>query len=255
MLQLIVDSVDSIPEAHRPLYEERDGKFHLAVEGLEDTSGLKSALQKERETAKTVRQALKNLEEQFSGIDPVKVRDMMSKLDADGESALIAAGKIDEVIAKRTEKLKTELQKQVDDAAKQVEKERGKTNKFSQRVLDNNIRAAAAKAGLHSHAIEDALLRARSMFTVDEDGNAVQLDEDYIVVLGKDGKTPYSPLEWLEGMIDKAPHWFPAGMSGGSAPGGKDPNPSGKRTMKRSQFNALSPVEQSSTSKTHKIID
>ena len=91
---------------------------------------------------------------------------------------------------------------------------------FQGRVLDDAIRAAAAKAGLHQHAIDDALFRARSMFSLDETGNAVQLGDDGRPVLGKDGKSPFAPLEWLEGMKDKAPHWFPSTASGGGAGGG-----------------------------------
>ena len=51
-LQLIVDTLDAVPENLRSLYSESDGKFRLAVDGLEDTAGLKSALQKEREAAR-----------------------------------------------------------------------------------------------------------------------------------------------------------------------------------------------------------
>ena len=52
-LQLTVDTLDAVPENLRSLYSEADGKFRLAVDGLEDTAGLKSALQKEREAART----------------------------------------------------------------------------------------------------------------------------------------------------------------------------------------------------------
>jgi len=38
-------------------------------------------------------------------------------------------------------------------------------------------------------------------------------------VLGKDGKTPFSPAEWIESMTEIAPHWFPASSSGGGASG------------------------------------
>src|SRR4051812_49315938 len=50
-LQLSVDSIDGLDEALRSLYVEKDGKFQLDVDGIEDTSGLKTALQKERRTA------------------------------------------------------------------------------------------------------------------------------------------------------------------------------------------------------------
>ena len=47
-LKLIVDSLDGLDEGTKGLYAEKDGKYRLDVEGIEDTSGLKSALEKER---------------------------------------------------------------------------------------------------------------------------------------------------------------------------------------------------------------
>src|SRR3972149_11838102 len=97
------------------------------------------------------------------------------------------------------------------------------------RVLDNSVRAAPIAVGLHAPAVDDVLLRARAIFSLSDEGEAVQFDEDgETIVLGKDGKTPFSPREWLESMKQKAPHWFPAGGSGGGsmvnkvASGGRD---------------------------------
>lgn len=253
-LALVVEKLDGVEEAQRSLYVEKDGKFHLDVSGIEDTSGLKSALEKERAAAKANAKAVKDLQEQFAGIDPLKVRDMMAKLDNDGESALIAAGRIDEVINKRTEKLRTELQKQVAAAEDKAKASEARAGKFSQRVLDNHIRAAAAKAGLHSHAIEDALFRARSMFVLNEEGDAIQLNSDGHPILGKDGKTPFSPNEWLEGMKEVAPHWFPAGSSGSGAQGSGS-GAGGAKVITRAAFNALSAADKATVAKTHKITD
>lgn len=252
-LKLLLDSLDGLDEALKSLYVEKDGKFHLDVTGIEDTSGLKSALQKERDAAKAERQRAKDLEDRFKDIDPDKVREMMSKLDKDGEAQLIAAGKLDEVVAKRTEKQRAELMKQLEAANAQTAAEKARAAKFSQRVLDNNIRAAAAKAGLHAGAVEDALFRARTMFNVDDEGNALQFDESGKPVLGKDGKTPFTPAEWLESMKDTAPHWFPAGSAGGGATGNRDTG--GGKTIKRSAFDSLPLEERSAILKTHKLVD
>jgi hypothetical protein len=66
------------------------------------------------------------------------------------------------------------------------------------------------------------------MFTLDENGNAVQRDADGNVVIGKDGKTPFSPSEWLESMRESAPHWFPAGASGSGSNNGSKGGGAGK---------------------------
>ena len=141
-----------------------------------------------------------------------------------------AAGKFDEVMAKRTERMKAEYERLLAEANGKAEAAMKRTKAYEGRVLDDAVRAAAAKAGLHTHAIDDALFRARSMFSLDETGQAVQLDESGKPVLGKDGKSPFTPTEWLEGMKEKAPHWFPASASGGGAGGGGGGNGGGGKT-------------------------
>lgn len=51
-LQLVVDSLDALPENVRDLYQQDGEKFRLQLDGYEDPVGLKSALQKERDAAK-----------------------------------------------------------------------------------------------------------------------------------------------------------------------------------------------------------
>jgi DNA-directed RNA polymerase subunit F len=247
-LKLMLEKLEDVTEAQRALYVEKDGKFHLDVDGLEDTTGLKNALASERNNVKEAKRLAKELQDRFEGLDPDKAREIMAKFDQDGEVALIAAGKIDEVIAKRSEKLRAALDKQVNEAKQQTEAEKQRANKFSQRVLDNHIRQAATAAGVHKNAVDDALLRARTMFTLNDDGDAIQLTSDGTPVLGKDGKTPFTPMEWLESMKDTAPHWFPAGNSGGGAGGGKDTKAGGK-TITRAAFDSMNHIERSNAAK------
>ena len=55
-LPAIVDSLEDLPEAVRAFYvETEDGRFRLDAEGVEDVSGLKSALEKEREARKALK--------------------------------------------------------------------------------------------------------------------------------------------------------------------------------------------------------
>ena len=58
-LKLTLDSLDGVDEGIKSLYVEQDGKFKLAVDGLEDTSGLKSALEKERKARRDAEQRAK----------------------------------------------------------------------------------------------------------------------------------------------------------------------------------------------------
>lgn len=126
------------------------------------------------------------------------------------------------------------------------QRERERADRMSQRVLEEQIRAAAASAGIHRHAVDDAMNRGRAMFRLDDDGHAVQFGEDGQPVLGKDGKTPMSPAEWLDDMKVTAPHWFPANASGSGSGGGT--RGSGIHRMDRAR---MTPAEKSQYIATH----
>lgn len=170
----------------------------------------------------------------FEGVDPDAIKSLLAKFSEDEDAALIKSGKIDEVITKRTERMKAGYEQET--AAERTARlaAEARVQAFGKRVLENSIRAEAGAAGLYHFAVEDALYRAGSMFVIDDNGNPVAAEG----VLGKDGK-PLTLKEWFGDMKDKAPHWFPASASGSGAAG----NTQGKgseKTMTRAEFDALS---------------
>ena len=179
----------------------------------------------------------------FEGLDPDAIKALLTKFSEDEDAALIKSGKIDEVINKRTERMKAgfEAETQAERQAREAAENRAKA--FSKRVLENSIRAEAGTAGLYHFAVEDALYRAGSVFTIDDNGNPVASDG----VLGKDGK-PLTLKEWFSDMKDKAPHWFQANTSGSGA-SGNNSGKGGVKTITRAEFDALSPNERMAVSK------
>lgn len=177
---------------------------------------------------------LKETLKSFDGIDPEKVRTMLSRLENDDEAKLLAEGKMDEVIQRRTAKRDADWQTKLDAQVAATEAEKARSGKFLGRVLDEQIRAAV-NGKVHEKAVEDSLFRARMIFTLDDNGNAVQL-QDGQPVLGKDGKTAFTPAEWIESMRDSAPHWFPATGSGSGSQ--QSHGSGGKKTITRAQFDA-----------------
>lgn len=180
-------------------------------------SGLKS---KNAELLGKVKDYQTNLQ-RFEGIDPDAVRNILKRFSDDEEAALLAKGEIDTVLNKRTERMQQDFQKKLDAATQAAEAASKRATAYQGRVLDDSLRAAAAKAGIHTHAVDDALLNGRTIFALDDAGQAVALGADGRPVLGKDGKTPLTPTEWLESMKETKPHWFPASASGGGSGGGK----------------------------------
>ncbi|MCY1388620.1 hypothetical protein D9M71_33950 [compost metagenome] len=162
----------------------------------------------------------------FDGIDPDAVKSILQRFSDDEEAKLIAGGKIDEVLNKRTERMKSAFEKDVLTERQAREAAEQRASKFTKRVLENSIRAEASAAGLHQHAIDDALFRAGTTFQLDEEGNPVAVEGAF----GKDGK-PLTLKEWFADMKEKAPHWWPVTVNGGgSGHGGGQGGQSGNRS-------------------------
>ncbi|MGN5766299.1 hypothetical protein ACNQO6_18310 [Acinetobacter calcoaceticus] len=217
-LPFIVDSLDQIKEEHRALYVEENGKFRLDLEGYEDPKGLKSALQSERDAAKTAQRELQRLQKQFEGIDPEIVKKVFAQLDQDEEAKLIAEGKVNEVIQKRTEKMREEHARLLNAETTRANNAEAYANKFKQSVVQGQIVQAAVELEALPEATADIAFLAQSKFVLDEDGKAVAVDESGEVIIGKDGKTPLSPKEWVESLREQKPYFWPK-ANGTGAPG------------------------------------
>lgn len=240
---------DDLDLAELGLDEEKAGalKEQLAAKHQEAldkaVAGLKSKNAELLGMNKTIKSELEQFKGQFEGLDVEAVKGLLSKASQDEETRLIAEGKIDEVVTKRTERLRGDYEKQLQEATQRAEKAEAFANQFKDKVLADSIRAAALKAGALPEASDDIILRAKGTFQLNEHGEAVALDRDGEVIYGKDGKTPLSPLEWAESLREAAPHLWPRAVGAGQT-GDKG----GKATKKRSD---MTPEEMAAFIKEH----
>lgn len=179
------------------------------------TLGLKSKNTELLGSLKTTKTELDGFKTQFEGLDINAVKGLLNKVGQDEETRLLAEGKLDEVITKRTERLRTDYDRQLAAEKTRADKAEAFAAKYSDKVLADSIRAAAIKAGALPEAAEDIILRARGTFKLSEDGEAIATDRDGEVVYGKDGKTPLSPLEWAESLRETATHLWPRAQGTG----------------------------------------
>lgn len=177
---------------------------------------------------------LTQFESQFEGLNIDAVKGLLAKAGQDEETKLLTEGKIDEVFGKRTERLRGDFEKQLAGEKARADKSDAFASKFRDKVLGDSIRAAAIKAGALPEATDDLILRAKGQFSLNEEGEAVAVDKDGQAILGKDGKTPLSPLEWAESLRESAPHLWPR-ASGTNAPGGGG----GNAALKRSEMSSV----------------
>ena len=173
---------------------------------------------------------------QWKGFDPEKVKGLMDRMANDEETKLIAEGKIDEVIDRRVTALKMDYEAKLIASNEKVTELDGtlktKDSKIKSLVIDGFVREAATNLNVVPGAIPDAITRANGRFDLDENLKPVARDESGNLLMGKNGKDPLSPSEWLEGMRENAPHWFPAPKGGGSQ-GGQGGGNDGEHTITR----------------------
>jgi len=204
-----------------------ESAVNASVTGLSNKN--KELLGKLKDTSTKLTQ----FETQFEGIDIEAVKGLLSRAGQDEETKLLTEGKVDEVFNKRTERLRGDFDKQLKAVSARAEKAESFAAKFQGKVLGDSVRGAALKAGALPEATDDIILRAKGVFSLNEEGEAVAVDESGQTILGKDGKTPLTPLEWAESLRESAPHLWPR-ASGTNAPGGG----SGQAALKRSEMSA-----------------
>ena len=200
-----------------------------AVSGLKSKNGELLGKLKEREDK------LKS----FDGIEPDAVRNILRKFADEEEAALIAKGEIDTVLSKRTERMKSDYEKKLQAEADAKVRAESKAAKLAERTLAGALRDAAIKSGAIPEALEDIVLRASSLWRLNDEGDPVAMQGDEIV-LGKDGKTPLTPKEWAESLREAAPHLWPR-ASGTNAPGS---NGAGKSSFANKKASEMTSAEK-----------
>lgn len=221
MLKRIIEKLDEVPEALRDHYVEKDGKWHLQVEGMktqEDIDRQQAALQAERTAHKTTKDALKASNDKLEVWGELEPDDVTAKLEK--LTTLEGAGnnpKAEEIrsmaetlatarIKTETTKLQRSLDKMTEERDAAVNEGTGLKTQIVQRTVDDAIRGAATGAKVIPEAVPDLTILARNEFKL-VDGKVVTED-------GRDA------VQWLEDRKKTAPYLWPqakgAGAQGGS---------------------------------------
>jgi hypothetical protein len=229
-LKAVVDSIDAVPEAVRGFYAEKEGKYHLTVEGLVS----KDKLDEFRENNRRLFSEKEELAKRFEGIDPDVARKLAAEANKMRDKQLIEAGKVDELVAERTGTMRTDYENKL--KASDIQ---NKTlqQQLESLLIDGSIRDAAAKAGVRPSALEDVLLRGRQTFRL-VDGKAVPMDGDK-QIFGKSGDV-MGTEEWVASLVERAPHLFEPSQGGGArGAGGSAAAGAGVKTIRRSDTKAF----------------
>ena len=199
MLQMELENLEELEESLKELYEEQeDGKFKLRVEGVEDVTGLKSALEKERNAHREMKAKL----EGFKDVDLEEYQRLL-KMQEDQQKKIPKIESMQVTIE--------EQQKQIDQYRKEMD----------QALIEREIRNAAGRGGIQDSAIEDVLNRGFRQFSVQE-GRIVSTDGTGKVRFGDDGYTPYGADDLMTELRESAPHLFRRSSGSGAEGSGSE---------------------------------
>lgn len=210
------------------LKEKLTGLFQSSLD--KEVAGLKTKNSELIQNSKATKQELDALKSQFEGLDIESVKGLLTRASQDEETKLIAEGKLDEVIQRRTERLRAEMDKKFNAEVEGRTKAEKKAKSLEGRAISDAIKSGAIEAGAEKSALDDFVYRGNGFWQLDDDGNLVAM-KDGEIVYGKDAKTTLTPKEWAESLRESAPHLFPHQQGAGAAGGGN-----GKAVKPRSQM-------------------
>lgn len=208
-LKYRIKKLEDVPEAVRGLYKPDGEEFILDAEGIVP----KERLDEFRENNITLQKQLEKLKD----IDPAKYRELTELQREVEEGRLLKAGKIDEVVNSRVTAMKKALEEERDGYRSRAE---SSESQLSVLLIDSAVRNEALKLGVVSTALDDVVLRARSIYKM-KDGAAVPHNEKGEVIFGTDGKTPMAMNDWVTGLKKNAPHLFATSQGGGAGGGNR----------------------------------
>jgi hypothetical protein len=224
--KLSADEHAALDPSLKAFYKQSGDGFLLDAEGVEDVTGLKSALDKERSNRRSESEALRLLQDRVKDLDLDKAREMLQAAEQNDVEKLIKAGKLEEVIQKRTDKMRrdheAELSKLQADLKAASEAASTLTTELGETLLRSEIAQQAPLKAIRPTAIPDVIARARGVYKVEEK-KLVPYKPDGSPFYGKIGNKLIEIPEWLDSLQEEAPHFFEASKGTGTPAGGGRP--------------------------------
>lgn len=209
----VVESLDKVPEAARPYYEQKDGKYHVILDaapaGFVPATDLATANGKVVEfrdkniTLLQEVETLRPLKTQFEGIDPTKAKDALARVDALEKKGVTKADDVATLV-------NTAVAAALKPVTDQLAASQAATEAATKRAADQTLRASVQekflKAGGKPGAVDFILGKAKEVFTVDGDQVKAQANkfstarpgepiglEEWLVSAAKDNDFAFEP--------------------------------------------------------------
>lgn len=207
MIRKTYDTQDEIPESLREHYTDTGSGWQMQIEGDDKPTVDQAQWREMRDNNIKMNKQLRSL---------------VDKAQGEEEANLLKKGLFDEVLQLRTQSIKTEYQRQLEELNKQREQSEQEKQTARQRFgsvyLSDQLNNAleSKKLRLRTTARADLLTRAGNSFEPNE-----ALDELVAKDGGVDGDGKDLTIDaWLDRTVTDAPHLFDGGDGGGARPGG-----------------------------------
>lgn len=144
-LKMVLENLDGLDEGLRSLYEEKDGKFHLKLDGYEDPGALLRAKQHEKEARKKAEDELRDVRKELT-----ELKDRLDNESDDKNRKKGDVAAIEESWRKKLEAREAELKGEL-----------GKRDETINRLLVDNVATRLAGELSDSPELLEGLIRAR----------------------------------------------------------------------------------------------
>ncbi len=220
MLRKTYAAQDEIPEQLRDYYADTGNGWQLQVETGDSPAVDLARYREMRDNNIKMKAQLEELmteQEQIRG----QYKSMLDKAQGEEEAALLKSGQFDEVLERRTQAIKSEYQRQLEDLHQQREQaendKQAARQRFGSVYLGEQLAGALErkKLRLRPTARADLLTRAGSTFEPNDALDALVAKNDSV---GERGES-LTIEEWLDRTVTDAPHVFDGGDGGGATPG------------------------------------
>lgn len=211
-------NADDIPAGLEQFYTETDDGYELQVDGLVP----KATVDEFRNNNIKLQKELGKMEKTLGGVDLDEYKALKAEKQKLADQELIEAGKLDELLTQRTERLRTDYEAKFEAMQREAQEAIGKAseyeNQFNTMIVENQLKDAALRNGVRPEAIEDVLYRGKRVWKRTESNGIAAYDGD-TPAYGKKGSSPLSVDEWFEGLQEQAPHLFKSSSGSGAAGG------------------------------------
>jgi len=182
-----------------------------------------SGLKTKNEEILGEKKALQDKMKPFDGIDLEAVKVATEFYDKNKDAEFLKNGTVDELIEKRTSALTSDFEVKIQELTTSLEESKIHGAKyqglFESKVIDDGLRSEAVKQGVRSEAIDDVVLRGRSIFSLDDKKQIEARNSDGSLSQTEDKKV-LTTKNWIEGLKETSPHYWPGSEGAGALGGG-----------------------------------